>query len=84
MDAKDKVILKLKKENDELRKKISILSGLVDVATCKSCDNPYLVGYVCECGRDNSYSNAEWKKLISSRAPSTQNKQPSLDNQNGL
>jgi hypothetical protein len=47
-----------------LEKCMSIASEFVDIRKCQSCKNPYAAGYVCSCGRDNSYSNDDWDKKV--------------------
>jgi hypothetical protein len=43
-----------------LEKCMSIASEFVDIRKCQSCKNPYAAGYICSCGRDNSYSMIEY------------------------
>lgn len=45
-----------------LKKCMHIATGFVDIRKCQSCKNPYASGYVCSCGRDNSFTNEEWAK----------------------
>lgn len=60
MEDKDKIIEELKQEIESLRGKVGALQSFGSAAICKSCKKWYPVGYICHCGRDNSYSNKEW------------------------
>lgn len=60
MEDKDKIIEELKQEIESLRGKVGALQSFGSAAICKSCKKWYPVGYVCYCGRDNSYSDKEW------------------------
>lgn len=54
-------IKELEKQIEVLQIKVNLLSSFApELKKCKSCKNPYVKGYVCACGRDNSYSDEEW------------------------
>jgi hypothetical protein len=50
-------------ENKMLRSKVSALSTFGSAFICKSCGEYYPYGFVCQCGRDNSYTDKKWKEL---------------------
>lgn len=46
-----------------LRQKVAVLENCGTAKVCKSCGGWYLEGYKCDCGRDNTYTDAEWKEV---------------------
>lgn len=62
-DGKDRIIEEMKTEIKSLRGKVSALQSFGSAAVCKSCGEWYPNGYVCSCGRDNSYSDEEWANM---------------------
>jgi hypothetical protein len=68
LNAQDKEIARLREEIADLRGQISALSMFSPgLHRCKSCKGYYPSGYVCGCGRDNSYSDTEWAEVESAR-----------------
>lgn len=45
----------------QLEKIVAVASRFVNIGFCKSCNNPYAKGYICNCGRDNTYTDEEWE-----------------------
>jgi hypothetical protein len=50
----------LKLKLDDLKLQLAAALQNTIIHKCKSCAGYYNQGYVCSCGRDNSYSDAEW------------------------
>lgn len=46
-----------------LESKLNVASGFVTIKTCLSCNAAYASGYVCYCGRNNSFSDKEWLEM---------------------
>lgn len=59
--AQAATIAQLREENKDLRARVSCYSAFSgSIYKCKSCDGYYMSGYICACGRDNTYSDKEW------------------------
>lgn len=56
------VIEDLESAIEDLKQKVDVLETYSTAKRCKSCQNWYLEDTICECGRDNSYTNEEWKR----------------------
>ena len=53
-------VTRLKKEIEKLERKLSVTQRFCVILKCHSCVGYYAQGYVCDCGRDHSYSDKEW------------------------
>lgn len=45
---------------DDMQKKLNVAQRFVRLLKCHSCPGYYADGYVCDCGRDHSYTDKEW------------------------
>lgn len=56
-------IKELRNKINNLEKRLEVTERFCRVLKCRSCEGYYAEGYICDCGRDNTYSNKEWKEL---------------------
>lgn len=71
MEASEEDVLDAVKKYDKfiqkLEKRLEVAARFCIILKCRSCDGYYAEGYVCECGRDHSYSDKEWEVLKNSK-----------------
>lgn len=60
-------VAELEAENKKLRQGLSVASAFCDLRECKSCHKFFAMGYVCSCGRDNSYTDEEWRSALAGK-----------------